>query len=138
VANTTPEERRVALVLRVLGAIDLCALVAVLLPHAAMEQISLAIGAGELPREPVVGYLARSASLMYALHGVGVLYVACDVLRYAGLIRWLAGLSVVHGLALIVIDWGEGLPLWWQLLEGPTYTLTSLVVFTLVGRIRTQ
>lgn len=121
-----------ALVLRVLGAVDLCALVAVLMPQAVMQQISLAIGAGDLPREPIVGYLARTASLMYALHGLVVLYVSGDVGRYAGLIRWLARLSVVHGLALICIDWLEGLPVWWQLVEGPVYALAGLTVLGLL------
>lgn len=132
----TPEERRVALVLRILGVVDLCALAAVLMPHSVMQQISLAIGVGELPRAPIVGYLARSASLMYALHGAGVLYVSCDVARYAGLIRWLARLAIVHGMALAAIDYLENLPAWWQLIEGPIYAVTGLTVLALVSRIK--
>lgn len=117
-------------ILRLLGFVDLCALVAVVMPHTWMEWGHEATGLGELPTEPIVGYLARSASALYALHGLLLIYLSLDVARYWGLIRFLAVAAVLHGMVVLTIDWREEMPVWWILVEGPTFTATGLVVLT--------
>ena len=79
---------------------------------------------------------ARSASAMYALHGLTVLFVSFDVLRYAQLIRFLAAVALVHGVIMFGIDLAEGMPWWWQSLEGPAIAATGLVVLALQRRAR--
>ena len=93
--------------------------------------------AGTLPTEPVVGYLARSASVMYALHGLVVFYVSFDLPRYWTLIRLLAITAIVHGALMSLIDYRVGMPGWWSLLEGPCFAATgaaALALQALAGR----
>lgn len=124
--------RRLAWVLRLLGALDLLALIAVVLPRTGLEAAHRWIGLGEWPDAPIVGYLARSASVLYALHGALVVYLSFDVERYRPLIRFLAVLALVHGGIMFAIDWHEGMPLWWQCVEGPGFAATGGLVLALL------
>jgi hypothetical protein len=127
----TRQQRFLALVLSSFGCFDCLALIAVLLPGSVLHAASLRLGLAPLPADPLVGYLARSASLMYALHGATVLFVSFDMLRYWELIRFLALLAIVHGLLILGIDLAEGMPGWWQIVEGPSFSLTGIVVLLL-------
>jgi hypothetical protein len=131
---TDPRHRRVAVALRVLGTIDLLALVAALAPRPWIVLAHEWCGLGPLPDGPVVGYLYRSASVMYALHGATILFVAGDVARYWRLIRFLAVLAVVHGALLFGIDAAEQMPGWWRWVEGPGFAATGAVVLWLQRR----
>jgi hypothetical protein len=124
----------VAVVLRFLGCLDLLALGAVLMPQRWMEAVAVRAGLEGLPPAPVVGYLARSASALYALHGAMILYVSCDVARHWGLIRFLAAAALVHGAVVFGIGAAEGMPLWWRLAEGPSFAATGAVVLLLQRR----
>jgi len=116
-------ERRLAALLRAVGLLDLGALLAVLLPGEWMAEIHLALGLGELPQAPIVAYLTRSASAVYALHGAVLLLAATDVRRYERLIAVLAYGAIAIGLVLAAIDLFARMPLWWTLVEGPLYVL---------------
>jgi hypothetical protein len=134
----TPEQRAVALVLRALGVLDLCALFAVVMPRAWMAYLHALAGLGEMPDAPVVWYLARSASALYALHGATVFYLSFDVGRYWRLIRFLAVVALVHGAVIVGINLAEGMPGWWLRVEGPGVAATGLVILALQGRSRPQ
>jgi hypothetical protein len=127
-------DRGLRILLRVLGAIDALALVAVAMPEASMARVHEFLQLGELPSAPLVGYLTRSASLLYAMHGVMIVFISFDTPRYRPLIRFLAWLAIVHGLLLLLIDWREQMPLWWTLLEGPAYCAMGLAVLGLLRR----
>jgi hypothetical protein len=129
-----PRHRRLALALRAFGTLDLLALVAVVSPRPWIVVAHAWCGLGPLPEGPIVGYLYRSASIMYALHGATILFVAGDVVRYWRLIRLLAVLAVVHGAILVGIDAAEGMPGWWRWLEGPGFAATGAVVLWLQRR----
>lgn len=73
---------------------------------------------GPFPEETIALYLARSSCLMYAVHGVLLIFVSFDVVRYLPLIWLLAWIAVIHGIILIVIDICTGMPLWWTVGEG--------------------
>ena len=118
---TASATRRVAVALRVLGTLDLLALIAALAPRPWIVLAHEWCGLGTLPDGPIVGYLYRSASVMYALHGAVLLFVAADVVRYWPLIRFLAVLAVVHGAVLVTIDAVEAMPGWWRWIEGPGF-----------------
>ncbi|MCC7423577.1 MAG: hypothetical protein IT428_25180 [Planctomycetaceae bacterium] len=113
-----PAERWLVRALVVFAVLDLLALGPVFFPYEWMNEIHRRCGLGELPREPIVSYLARTASLLYALHGAVILFVAFDVRRYWPLVRFLAMLAIVHGGLLVFIDLREALPGWWQAIEG--------------------
>ncbi|MCA9123694.1 MAG: hypothetical protein H6822_15625 [Planctomycetaceae bacterium] len=114
--------------LRCLGGLDMLAFVAVVMPTAWIEWGHRWCGLGEFPDEPIANYLARSASALYALHGLLVLYMSRDPQRYWPLIRFFARLAVAHGVVMFAIDWASEMPLWWTALEGPAFTATGLVV----------
>lgn len=126
--------RTVARVLRLFGLVDLCALFAVVVPHVWLSDAARAAGLAGLPADPVAGYLARSASLMYALHGATVFFISFDVRRYWPLIRCLALLSPLHGAILLGLDIAEGMPSWWTCVEGPAFAATGLLVLGLQRR----
>ena len=111
-------ERRVRGALLAFGLLDVVALLAVLMPRSLMDLVHQSSGLGPLPEGPIVGYLARTSSLLYGVHGAVILFVATDVRRYAPLVRFLARLAVVQGVTILAIDWFEQLPGWWQAIEG--------------------
>lgn len=117
-----------AIVLRIFGFVDSLAVLAVFLPLEWMAQTHAWLGLGELPREPILGYLTRSASLLYALHGALVLFLSFDTRRYAPLITFLAAAALVHGIVLLGIDLLVGMPLFWIVLEGPAVVVTGAIV----------
>jgi hypothetical protein len=106
-----------ALLLRLIGLAELCALAAVLAPARWLAAVHAWLGLGTMPWTPVVGYLARSDSALYALHGAMLVFISFDVERYQRLIRFLAMCALVYGVILLGIDLVEGLPLWWVLSE---------------------
>lgn len=130
--------RTVARLLRLFGLVDLCALFAVVVPHVWLSDAARAAGLEGLPPDPVAGYLARSASLMYALHGATVLFISFDVRRYWPLIRCLALLAPVHGAIILGLDLAEGMPIWWTSLEGPAFAATGLFVLALQRRAESE
>jgi hypothetical protein len=124
----TSGQRSVVFVLRCFGCLDLLAVAAVVMPRRWMEWACVASGTGELPPDAVVGYLARSSSALYALHGALILFLSLDVVRYWRLIRFLALAALVHGVVMFGIDQVEGMPAWWRWTEGPAFAATGAVV----------
>jgi hypothetical protein len=121
-------QRLLVIVLRVLGCVDLTALVAVVMPNAWMAAIHAAVGLGEFPETPLVGYLTRSASALYALHGAMILFVSFDVDRYRPLITFMALAALIQGLVILAIDLAVGMPTPWILVEAPAFIGTGLAV----------
>ncbi|MBC8351845.1 MAG: hypothetical protein H8E66_07640 [Planctomycetes bacterium] len=114
--------------LRVLGGTDMLAFIAVAMPTAWLQLGHRLSGLEEFPDAPIASYLARSASALYALHGLMVVYMSFDVRRYWPLIRFLARIAIVHGIVMLGIDLAVGMPTWWTALEGPAFALTGLIV----------
>ena len=124
-----PNHRRLlVIVLRVYGCVDLAALVAVVMPGEWMAAIHAAVGLGEFPEAPLVGYLTRSASALYALHGAMILFVSFDVDRYWPLITFLAIAAVIQGFVILAIDLAVGMPMPWTIIEVPSFIGTGAAV----------
>lgn len=113
------KRRRLVFVLRLIAIGDLAAVAAVFLPASVLSIGHEWLGLGPLPDAPIVGYLARSTSILYSLHGATLLFVSRDVDRYEPVIRFLAIAIAACGSALWIVDQFEDLPLWWRLGEGP-------------------
>ncbi len=75
---------------------------------------------GQLPDKPVVGYLARSTSALYAILGGLFWTVSFDLERHRLVLRYLGAAITLFGAALLVIDWSEGLPFLWKVWEVPS------------------
>jgi len=132
---TESRARLLAFLLRALGAFDLLALAAVVVPASWIASAHGRLGLGELPNEPIVFYLARSASAVYALHGAIVFFVSFDVRRYDPLIRFLSLAAIFHGALIVAIDAASSMPAWWTIIEGPCFAATGVAVLAVRGRI---
>lgn len=117
--------------IRAVGTVALLAAIAVIMPYSWMDHVHQWLGMGRLPSEPVVGYLARSTSAFYAILG-GLLWVASsDLRRYRPILQYLGLAMVLLGLTLGVVDWVEGMPLWWRLAEGPIGIALGVILLVL-------
>lgn len=129
------EERLLKLFLRIIGTAALFALVAVVMPYSWMNAIHQWLGMGRLPSEPVVGYLARSASAFYALFGGLLWLTSWDLQRHRLVLCYLGAATIIFGAALFVVDLLEGMPLYWSLTEGPTNVILGIVVLVFSYRV---
>ena len=126
-------EGYLSLLLRLEAIVLLGALVSALMPTAWMASAHVWLGLGEMPRSPLVEYLTRSLSLLYA-SWIPVLWLtAGDVRRYRTLIEVLAWTRFALGLALLLLDAAIGMP--WLLVEGPSIMALSLMVVVLARRM---
>lgn len=125
--------RHAAVLLRVVGIADALAFVVVVLPWTVIEQAHAAIGLGHMPRQPVVEYLVRSVSLLHAVFGVVLVQLAQNVRYYAPLLRRLAVLMCLLGVALLPLDLNARLPLWWVALQCGGITIFGTCLFRLTG-----
>lgn len=126
------------LLLRIIGTASLLALVAVAMPYAWMDSIHAGLGMGALPSDPIVGYLARTLSAFYALYGGLLWTLSFDTKRHHAIIRYIGFATFGFGLILVAIDWTEGMPFYWKLVEGPIAIVYGVSILRLNGRSRSD
>ena len=129
-------EKVLVVLLRTSGIVLLTALIPAVMPFGWMDAIHQRLGMGKLPDVPITGYLTRSLSAMYALHGALVIFVSLDIRRYLPVVKCLAVLSIIFGAGLLVLDVMVGMPLLWVLAEGPSVIVLGGVLLWLTGRCR--
>ncbi len=112
-------EKTLVVLLRVAAVILLSALAPALMPFAWMKEIHRWLGMGELPDGPIMDYLTRSLSAMYAFHGVLISYLSQDVRRFLPVVKFMAGLGVAFGVGMFALDAAVDMPVFWTLSEGP-------------------
>lgn len=117
--------------------LTLSAFFAVFLPVDWMSTTHWALGMGEFPASPLVDYLTRSVSVLYAFHGGLLLLLSTNVHRYRTLIIYVGASNLVIGLLLLGIDLHAGMPTWWTATEGPPVFVVGGVVLLLVRRLPT-
>jgi hypothetical protein len=124
------------LILRGSGLLMLAAMIAVGMPFAWMQEIHRGfLGMGHMPDGPIVEYLTRSLSLLYALHGALLVFLARDISRFLPVIKCFAVLGAIFGAIILCLDIAVGLPVYWILGEGPLIIPLSIVILWLVCRI---
>jgi hypothetical protein len=128
-------EKALVILLRIAAVVLLTALIPSVMPFAWMQDIHRQLGMGELPDGPIIGYLTRSLSAMYALHGAIVLFVSGDVRRYLPVVKCLAVLAIVFGAGMLVLDALVGMPLAWTASEGPFVIVLGGLMLWLAGHI---
>jgi hypothetical protein len=121
-------------ILRVIGSASLLAVVFVAVPHAWMDAIHSRLGMGALPDQPVVGYLARSTSAFYAMLGGLFWVVSFDLSRHRQVLVYLGAATTAFGVALLLVDWLEGMPVFWTVFEGPFVVAVGVSVLFLARR----
>jgi len=120
--------RVLVLLLRLAGALTAVAFLAMLLPIEWMASTHRWLGLGELPRSPVVDYLARSVAAFYGFHGLLLLLVSTDPVRHRSIVSYIAFMNIAFGLILVAIDLHAGMPLFWTISEGPPIVAFGIVV----------
>lgn len=128
-------EKAVQWLLRIDAVVLVTAFIPVAMPTAWMQEIHRRLGMGELPTGSIVEYLTRSLSLLYAVHGVFLFWLAADVRRYLPLVKLAATLAIVFGAAMLPLDIAAGMPLYWILGEGPWIAILGCLILTLACRI---
>jgi hypothetical protein len=131
-------ERVLVLLLRLDGIIMLSALIPSIMPLAWMQGIHAWLGMGKLPDEPIIGYLTRSLSVMYAMHGAVLLFLSIDVRRFLPVVKFVAFLTILFGAGMTALDVVVGMPPFWTISEGPVLFLLYSVVFWLTGHVNTS
>jgi hypothetical protein len=125
-------DRALAWLLRLVGGIELCAIPFIFIPFPLMGSIhDRVLGFGPLPERPIVEYMARSLSALYAVHGAVVFFLSFDVVRYRPLIRLLGGIHFGLGIVVLGIDAAAGVPIWWVAVEGPGIAVGGALVLAL-------
>jgi hypothetical protein len=125
------KQRALVLLLRATGAVLLLAFFAIFLPTEWMAASHRWLGLGEFPASPLVDYLTRSASALYAIHGGLLVVLSFDVRRFAPVIIYSALAGIAFGLAMIVIDMGANMPLYWTVSEGPYIVVVGVATLWL-------
>jgi hypothetical protein len=100
-----------------------------------MDEIHRGLGMGQLPGEPIVGYLARSTSLFYALFGGLFWVLSSDLNRHRKVLCYLGTAMILFGLILCGVDFLEGMPTWWSLAEGPFNVVFGVIILSLSYRL---
>lgn len=133
-ANNSRRGSLLAVALRAMGLLDICAFAAAIAPRAWIAASHENLGLGHFPHEPIAGYLARCTSVWCGLYGLLLWFVAGDVTRYARLITLLACAMIAQGFALMAIDFVEGMPGWWTATEGPCCSILGALLLALQQR----
>ncbi len=128
-------ERALARLLVAEAALLLCAAPAVVMPTDWIAAAHEWLGLGPMPRGPLVEYLTRSLSMLYALIAPVLLALASDVRRFLPMVHVVGWLHVVGALVLTGLDASSGLPMWWLLIEGPVVLGLGAGQLALAGRI---
>jgi hypothetical protein len=127
-------ERLLILLLRLAGGVMLLAAPCALMPRDWMAAVNQWSGLPPLPAGPLVDYLARSASALYAVHGGVFLLASRDPRRLSDLVAYLGASDVLFGVALLGVDVALGMPPLWTLAEGPVIVAAGLAILYLRRR----
>lgn len=126
--------RILRVILAVTGAGLLLAVVPIFFPASVINYLHQQLGLGEFPNSAIAFYLARSTSLLYAMHGALMFFVSFNLVRYWPLVRLLGYLHVVLGLAMLGIDVSTPMPLYWVIGEGMPVAVTGMLILWLWNR----
>ncbi|MBC7909135.1 MAG: hypothetical protein H7Y30_01460 [Pyrinomonadaceae bacterium] len=106
-----------AVLLRLAGAVEILAFVAVVMPRSWMEWSHVWLGMGQMPEGAVLMFLIRQASYVYGMHGIMLWVVASDVVRFRPLVIFTGISFLLAGPVFFIIDYVSGMPLWWTVAD---------------------
>ena len=122
--------------LRTIAAVESLAILAVFMPQAWMDACHRGLGLGALPEQPILVYLTRSLSALYAAQAGLIWLISSDVRRYGPVVLYLGFAFLVFGAVVLGIDCHAGLPWFWVLGEGPVLMLIGPLILVLAWRSR--
>jgi hypothetical protein len=99
--------------LRVAGACEILAFIAVVMPRSWMDAGHTWLGLGVMPGGPLLMFMIRQASYTYGMHGVSLWVLATDLPRFRPLLI-LNGVSfTLAAVVFFCIDYSTGMPWYW-------------------------
>jgi len=82
------------------------------------------------------GYLTRSLSFMYAMHGAFVFFISFDFRRFLPVVKFVAVVTILFGLWMTALDIVVAMPVFWIAAEGPSLVILYCVVLWLTGQVQ--
>jgi hypothetical protein len=108
-------QRLQAWLLRLAGAVEILAFIAVVMPRSWMETAHAWLGLGVMPGGPLIMFMIRQASYTYGVHGISLWVLASNVERFRSLVLLNGIAFLVAGPVFFLIDYTSGMPLWWTI-----------------------
>jgi hypothetical protein len=103
--------------LRLAGATEILAFIAVVMPRSWMELSHEWLGMGAMPDGPVLMFLIRQASYTYGMHGISLWVLAMDVERFRPLVILNGVAYLLAAPIFFIIDHTAGMPFWWTIAD---------------------
>ena len=131
-------ERLLVWLLRLAGATEILAFIAVVMPRSWMEISHAWLGMGEMPDGPLLMFMIRQASFTYGVHGLSLWLIASDVKRFRSFVVFNGIAFIVAAPVFLLIDLTSGMPLWWALSDPASCGLfgVALLFLCLTNRWR--
>jgi hypothetical protein len=104
--------------LRVAGAVQALAFVAVVMPRGWMEAGHEALGLGTMPSGPLLDFMIRQASYVYGMNSLFVILLSLDVSRHRLLVVFTGLAYLLGGPTFVIIDMHAKMPWFWTLSDG--------------------
>ena len=127
-------ERLLVWLLRLAGAVEILAFIAVVMPRSWMEIAHAWIGLGEMPHGPLLMFMIRQASYTYGVHGLSLWLIATDVDRFRPFIVFNAIAFLVAAPVFFLIDFTSGMPWWWAVSDPASCAVFGAALFFLSRR----
>jgi hypothetical protein len=127
-------ERLLVWLLRLAGAVEILAFIAVVMPRSWMEIAHAWIGLGEMPHGPLLMFMIRQASYTYGVHGLSLWLIAIDVDRFRPFIVFNAIAFLVAAPVFFLIDFTSGMPWWWAVSDPASCAVFGAALFFLSRR----
>ena len=111
------ETRLQSWLLRLTGAAEILAFIAVVMPREWMEVSHTWLGMGAMVKGPLIMFMIRQASYCYGVHGLSLWVLATDVRRFRPLLI-LNGISFTLAAPIFFwIDYSSGMPWFWTVCD---------------------
>lgn len=136
--NRSANEKALSTLLFIQAGILACALPAVVTPTDWMDAVHKALGMGPLPRAPLVEYLTRSLSLLYAAWAPFFVLMALETKRYLPMVRLMGWLLLTGPAVLLPLDLWAGLPVSWVMSEVLSLLVQGAATLWLESRARKE
>lgn len=122
--------------LRLAGATEILAFIAVVMPRSWMEISHAWLGMGEMPEGPLLMFMIRQASFTYGVHGLSLWLIASDVKRFRPFVIFNGVAFLAAAPVFLLIDLTSGMPVWWALSDPGSCGLfgAALLALSLTNR----
>jgi hypothetical protein len=131
-------QRLLVWLLRLAGVTEILAFISVVMPRSWMEVSHAWLGMGTMPEGPLIMFMIRQASYAYGMHGVSLLVLSSDVVRFRTLVILNGIAYLLAGPIFFWIDYTAGMPWWWTVVDSLGCGFTGAAILLLTMRTGSQ